>query len=233
MGIRMDRPPGKMSLTDLAECCVCEMNKYRRKEPSNDQYCLEIFRRAVVLRDNDAWAILQRQFNDSMRIWLGRHPSRDAALRHDGEQSYIDDAFRRFWQAVSEQKLTFSTLASALSYLHLCLNCAIMDALRAYSRPKEEPIPEYGQSDTDEPLVEDSYQENELWEILDGLLSGEKEKRVAYLHFHCNLKPREIIRYSPGEFSSEAEIYRLKRNIMERILRNADKIRWRLSGDEK
>ncbi len=234
MGIRMDdRPPGKMSLTDLAECCTCEMKKYRHKEPSNDKYCLEIFRRAVVLRNDDAWAVLRRQFSESVRIWLGRHPNRDAALRHDCEQSYIDDAFRRFWQAVSEQRLTFNTLASALSYLHLCLNCALMDALRAYSRPKEEPIPDYGQSDADEPLVEDSYQENELWEVIEGLLPGEKEKRVAYLHFHCNLKPREIIRYCPGEFSGEAEIYRLKRNIMERILRNADKIRWRLNGDEK
>ncbi len=72
-------------------------------------------------------------------------------------------------------------------------------------------------------VVEDSYQENELWEVIEGLLSGEKEKRVAYLHFHCNLKPREIMRYCPGEFSSEGEIYRLKRNIMERILRNVDK----------
>ncbi len=229
----MNRPPGNMSLADLAERCTSEMNKYRRREPSDDQYCLEIFRRAVVLRENEAWAVLQRQFGENVRIWFARHPSREAALRLDAEQSYIDDAFRRFWQAVSEQKLAFHTLASALSYLHLCLNCAIMDALRAYSRPKEEPIPDYGQFDMDEPSVEESYQESELWEIIEALLPGEKEKRMAFLHFHCNLKPREIIRYCPGEFSCEDEIYRLKRNIMERILRNADKIRWRLSGDEK
>jgi hypothetical protein len=212
-----------MSLTDCAERCTSQMNKYRRRESSDDQYCLEIFRRAVVLRENDAWTVLQRQFGENVRIWFGRHPSRQAALRLDGEQSYIDDAFRRFWQAVSEQKLAFHTLASALSYLHLCLNCAIMDALRAYSRPKEEPIPDYGQSDTDEPSLEESYQEGELWEIIEGLLPGEKEKRMAFLHFHCHLKPREIIRYCPGEFSSEDEIYHLKRNIMERILRNVDK----------
>jgi hypothetical protein len=40
----------------------------------------------------------------------------------------------------------------------------------------------------------------------------------------------EIIRYFPDEFRSEEEIYRLKRNIMERLMRNIDKIRWRLSG---
>ena len=232
MGIKLNSLPGNMSLTDLAERCTSEMNKYRRREASDDQYCLEIFRRAVILRDGDAWAVLQRQFCEHVRIWLSRHPQREAALRHDGEQSYIDEAFRRFWQAVSEQQLTFRTLASALSYLHLCLNCAVMDTLRAYSRPKEGPLPDYEQSMADEPAVEDSYQENELWEIIEALLPGEKERRVAFLHFHCNLKPREIIRYCPGEFSNEDEIYRLKRNIMERILRNADKIRWRLSSDE-
>jgi DNA-directed RNA polymerase specialized sigma24 family protein len=225
--------PGTMSLTNLVELCTNEMNKYRRKEASDDQYCLEIFRRAVILGDNQAWAVLQRQFCEHVRIWLSRHPQREAALRHDEEQSYIDDTFRRFWQAVSEQRLQFQTLASALSYLHLCLNCAVMDVLRAYSRPKEEPLPDYGQSNSEEPAVEDSYQETEVWETIEALLAGEQEKRMAFLHFHCNLKPREIMQYCPGEFSGEDEIYRLKRNIMERLLRSADKIRWRLSSGEK
>ena len=50
MGIRMDRAPGEMSLTDLVACCVREMNKYRNKEASNDRYGLEIFRRAMRAR---------------------------------------------------------------------------------------------------------------------------------------------------------------------------------------
>lgn len=62
---------------------------------------------------------------------------------------------------------------------------------------------------------------------------GEKERRIAYLHFHCNLKSREIMRSCAGEFSGEDEIYRLKRTIVERILRTADKIRWRLSNQDQ
>ena len=231
MGIKMDRPPSEMSLADLTVCCAREMARYRRKEPCNDQYCLEIFHRAVFLRNEDAWAILQKQFTEYVRMWLGRHPYREVALRIEPEEkSYIDDAFTRFWRAVNEQKLQFITLAAALSYLHLCLHSTIMDSLRSYSRPKEEPMPDYGHPD--EPLVEDHYYETELWEIIKQLLPGEREKRVAYLHFHCNLKPREIVRFVPQEFSSEDEIYRLKRNIMERLLRHADTIRWKLRGYE-
>jgi hypothetical protein len=226
----MDRPPGEMSLVDLTACCVQEMGKYRRKEACNDQYCLEVLRRAVIVRDGRAWEVLQQLFSDNVRLWINRHPHHEAALRHESEQTYICDTFRRFWQSVSEQKVTFSTLAGALSYLHLCSHSAIMDTLRLYSRPKEEPLPEYSQGTGGEPFVEDAYHQNELWEIIENLLPSQKEKRIAYLHFHCNLKPREIIRYCPGEFKDEDEIYRLKRNIMERILRNTDKIRWKLDG---
>jgi hypothetical protein len=218
-----------MSLRILAEQSAQEINKYRHNEPSDERYCLEIFRRAVTLRDDDAWAILQRQFTENVRFWLARHACKEAALRHETEQDYVDHAFRRFWQAVSDQALTFTSLASALRYLRLCLNCAIMDTLRAYAHSRLEPLPEQGHPD--EPHAEDHYDESELWETIRSLLANDRERRVAYLHFHCNLKPREIMRYCPGEFASESEIYRLKRNIMERIMRNIDKIRWRLAGD--
>ncbi|MBE3558500.1 MAG: hypothetical protein IMW89_04655, partial [Ktedonobacteraceae bacterium] len=100
-------------------------------------------------------------------------------MRHDVEKSYIDDTFSRFWKAVSEQKLEFTSLAGALSYLHLCLNCAVMDTLRMYSRPREEPMPDYGHPD--EPLFEDHYHEGELWEAIKAILPGKREQRVAFL----------------------------------------------------
>src|SRR5947208_16788786 len=104
----MEQPlPSEMSLVDLAECSACEMKKYRRKELSNDQYCLEILRRAILLKDNNAWSILQDQLSDNVRMWIGRHPQRELALRYDNEMSYVYDAFRRFWQAVSDHKLSF------------------------------------------------------------------------------------------------------------------------------
>jgi len=217
-----------MSLTLLAEYCTQEMNKYRQNEPDDERYGLEIFRRAVTLHDHDAWATLQRQFTENVRFWFAHHTYRDAALRYDNEQSYIDDTFERFWQSVSNRALTFTSLAGVLRYLRLCLHCAIIDTLRVYTRPRLEALPEQG--DPDEPQVEDRYHQSELWETIRNLLTNERERRVAYLHFHCNLKPREIIRYCPGEFVSEGEIYRLKRNIMERIKRNIDKVRWYL-GD--
>ena len=69
---------------------------------------------------------------------------------------------------------------------------------------------------------------SEVWETLQTMLSDEREKRLAYLLFHCGLKPREIIRFCPQEWSNVHEIYRFRRNLMARLLYNADQLRWRL-----
>src|SRR2546429_416771 len=86
-----------------------------------------------------------------------------------------------------------------------------------------------GPGEPGEPLVEDSTDNSEVWDMLQMILSDPREQRVAYLLFHCGLKPREIVRFCSQEWSDVQEIYRLRRNIMERLLRNADYLRWQLS----
>ena len=61
------------------------------------------------------------------------------------------------------------------------------------------------------------------------MLPNKRERRLAYLLYHCGLKPREIVRFCPQEWSDVREIYRLRRNILERFLRHADHLRRRLS----
>jgi hypothetical protein len=77
--------------------------------------------------------------------------------------------------------------------------------------------------------VEETTDSSEVWEILLTMLPDEREKRLAYLYFHCGLGPREIMRLCPQEFRDLHEIYHLRRSIMERVLYNADQLRWRLS----
>ena len=216
-----------MSLFALEEHSMREIDNYRRGSVYNDRYCLEILRRATLHGDQHAWECLQRCFNGILRGWMHRHPSRDAAYHFDSDENYIAQAFERFWLASAcNEKLEFSTLAAALRYLHACLNGAILDTLRAYSRPKEVPLPEPGEAG--EPLVEEYDEGGEVWEAIHSLLPDEREQRVAYLLYHCGLKPREIVRFCPQEFSGVQEVYRLRRNIVERLLRNAASIRWRL-----
>jgi len=235
MDIKMEDLPNQMDLPILADRCMSEIQKYRRKEPHDDQYCLEIFHRAMVNHDPDAWELLQQRFSPIVRAWMRNHPHRDVACRHQSEEDYVVDTFSRVWQASIRNMLAFDTLAAALSYLKLSLQGTIVDRLRAYSRPKEAPLPDPG-SDTyysEEPATEDDYDSHELWAIIKGLLPDKRERRLAYLLYHCGLKSREIVQYVPEEFSDIKEIYRLTRNIMERLVRNRDLIRWRLSDGKE
>ena len=222
-------PLCSMSVAALAAGCMTEMDKYRRGEPHSDQYCVELLRRALVQRDHEAWESVQQRFTGMMQRWMHSHPMREMACRHDSQENYIAQAFARFWIAtVVHQKVEFRTVASALRYLRASLNAAVLDTLRAYARPKEMPLPEHEESS--ELYTCDQDDAGEVWEVVRSFLPDERDQRVAYLLFHCGLKPREILKHCPREFSDIQEIYRLRRNITERLARNSALLRWRL-GD--
>ncbi|GAC1618475.1 MAG: hypothetical protein NVS4B7_10770 [Ktedonobacteraceae bacterium] len=231
MGIEMDKPSREMSLSALSDYCVSEIGKYSRGEPHDDQYCLEIFHRAMVDGNEHAWEILHQRFSSVMLNWVRRHPNREAAYRCDDEKSYVDRAFRRLWMRTKHnQVLEFNTLAGALHFLRMCLNSDIVDTLRAQLRPEETSLPESGFSE--EPTSSEPDNGHELWEAIKSLLSNEREQRLAYLVYYCGLKPRQIVQLCPDEFSNVHEIFSLKRNIVDRLKRNKDRLRWLLGDDE-
>jgi len=67
-----------------------------------------------------------------------------------------------------------------------------------------------------------------VWDNIKGQLSNKRERRLVFLFYHCNLKPKEIVRNYPEEFSGIQEIYQLTWNIMERLIHNRDQSRPRL-----
>lgn len=221
--------PHAMSVTELADRCMSEVNNYRNGEPSDDQYGVELFRRALMQRDALAWEIVQQRFNELMLQWMRSHPMRKVAGRLDSEENYVAQAFTRFWQSTAvNQKIEFRSLAAVLRYLRATLNGTIHDTLRTYARAREMPLPEFGE--IGELIAIEHDDGRELWEVIKSLLPDKRQQRVAYLLFHCCLKPREIVHYCSEEFSDVQEIYRLRRNIFERLLRNANYIRWRLDN---
>ena len=215
-----------LSISALVEKCQQEIQAFRSGKPFNETYGLELLHRAIIQGDQFAWQGLQQCLGEMVRGWLRCHPSRAAACRWESEENYVALAFERFWQATARQRLAFESFAGALAYLRASLNGVILDTLRAYSRPKEVPLSETGESE--EPYREDQADSNELWEILQTMLPNEREQRLAYLLYHCGLKPGEIVRFCPQAWNDIQEVYRLRRNIVERLLRNAEQLRWRL-----
>ena len=230
MGMRMEEALFSMNLSRLSDRCASELNKHRRKLAADERFCLEIFRRAIIEHVDQAWSVLQQCFEEVVRIWLRSHSSQDVALRRDSEENYVAQTFSRFWYAVRTQHIEFQTLNSALSYLHATLNGIIMDTMRSQLRSKNVPLPDPGFPE--EPSVEDSDDGHETWEAIQKLLTDERETQLAYLLYYCGFKPREIVTRYPQEFNDVKEVYRLNCNIVDRLRRNRDRLRWLLGEEE-
>lgn len=199
------------------------MSTYQHSNSSSDEYLVELLHRAILHNDQNARTQVQQCLRGVVRDWLHRHPH----IRLDNEENYVDGAFERFWQVTIDRRIAFSTLASALRYLYVCLNGAILDRLRVSSCPKEIPLPR--SAFPGEPLLKDVTSSAEIWEHLQRKLLNVREQRLAYLLFHCGFKPGEIAHCCPQEFSDVYEIYRLRCNIIERILCDVDHLPWRLT----
>jgi hypothetical protein len=200
------------------------MIHYSREEANAHQYCLELLRRATVQQDAHAWECLQRQLREIVLSWMRQHPDKEAACRLGSEEHYVNQAFERFWNAtLRHQNLEFTTFAAALHYLRACLNGAILDSLRAYSLLREVPLPEPGFPG--ELVLKDGMDNGARWENLQEMLPDLRERRVAYLLFHCGLSPREIVRFCPQDFNDIDEISRLRLSLLERLLHHADHLR--------
>ena len=194
----------------------------RTGERSTDQTDLEVFQCALSRRNDEAWNLLLVRFQGQVLTWAQNHPQRDLASRYHTLDSYVAMAFERFWQATTRhQSLICSELPSALSYLKACLNGAILDTLRYYARP-EVPLSEPGQLHPAQQAFEDLASDEELWEAMMQPFSCSREQRIAYLLFHCGLKPRKIVQVCPDEFPQIEEVYRLRHTLVDRLLRHAD-----------
>ena len=199
------------------------MNADQRSNSSNDNYVVELLHRAMMNADQNARVKVQQCLCGIVRSWFHRHPHREALCRLDNEEHYIDVAIERFWRVTIDQRIEFNTLATALQYLRASLNGAILDRLRASAQPREVLLLWSGFPG--ESLYEDVISSAAVWEGVQKELLNLREQRLAYLLFHCELKPEEIIQCYSQEFSDVCEIYRLRRNIIERILCNVDHLR--------
>ncbi len=212
----------------FADWGAYEVKQNRTRERTQELTDLEVFQHAFSQGNDEAWSQLFARFQSLVLTWAQNHPQRDLASRYHAPDFYVALAFERFWQATtSNPSLVFSELSTALSYLKACLNGAILDTLRHYARP-EVSLPEPGQLHLAERASEDLAPDGDLWEAMKHLLSSSREQRVAYLRFHCGLKPREIVRFCPDEFPQVGEVSCLRRTIMDRLLQHADLHSFRL-----
>lgn len=225
-GAPSDLPqPAQMDLEALRRRCVLESERFYRGQPHDTRYAYELFRRALVERNELAWEHLYNLYRPLVESWV----KRSGAFASSGESSeyFVGPAFTRFWQAVTPERFaSFPTLAALLHYLQLCSGCVVIDSVRAQSWAEmlpEEAIPSGHRRRTapDEEAV-DRISRQEFWRFIDSHLRGEAERVVVYDSFVMGMKPGDIFGRHHHLFSSVSDVYNIKRNVLGRLSRNRD-----------
>jgi DNA-directed RNA polymerase specialized sigma24 family protein len=215
----------EMSLAELGRRCREETLRFLRGEARDDAFCLEVFERAVVRRDEEAWAAIISQYRGIVLAYVRQHTF--SAMLSEQDDYWINRAFQRFWSAVGPERFgQFPDLAALLKYLKLCVHSVLLDearARRAGPTSGLDEVPETAAAPTNaERSVVGKLAGEQLWQAILRELQDEPERIVAYLSFVRDLKPAEIVERHPEHFDSVADVYRIKRNVVDRLRRSLE-----------
>jgi RNA polymerase sigma factor (sigma-70 family) len=214
-----------LSINELARCCSEETAKFLKQSTSNDRYCLELFRRAIVSRSDDAWACIYQQYAPLVLTWVNQHQSATALLGQDGSASLVNAAFAKFSQALTPAKMdNFDSLAAVLKYLKMCVHSVIADEVRSRQARQYEETLELIEHEpaSDDPAddVVSNISAQSLWQVIQEELNSEDERVLIYLAYVQGMKPSEISVQHNRLFPTVEDVYRIKRNVLERLRRN-------------
>jgi DNA-directed RNA polymerase specialized sigma24 family protein len=214
-----------LTLAGLSHRCGQETEAFFRRAAYDPAYCFELFRRALMERNQPAYDRLYAQYQPLVAGWVEHHPSFPAS----GEevQYFVNRAFEKLWQALTPDKFPrFGDLKALLSYLKLCTHSVVIDHARARQRAllDEEPGEAIlaGQAaaiDVEEDAIETA-QQQEFWRLINQRLADEKEQAVVFGSFVLAMKPAELHLCYAHLFSDVHDVYRTKQNVLERLRRD-------------
>ncbi len=217
--------PMLMDLALLEQRCAAESERFYRGQPHDTRFAHELFRRALVERDEQAWAVIYNHYRTLVESWIRR----SGAFASSGESSeyFVGPVFMRFWQAISGERFaSFPSLASLLHYMQMCASCVVIDSVRAQSWGEmlpEEAIPagRAPRTDPDEEAMQRVHR-TEFWSYIGTQLSGEAERVVIYGSYVLGMKPGDIFESYTHLFASINDVYNIKRNVLGRLSRNQE-----------
>lgn len=217
--------PEQMDLAALMRRCATESERFYRGLPHDTRFSYELFRRALVERNEAAWEQLFQHYSGLVEGWVRR----SGAFTSSGESSeyFVVGAFVKFWRAITPERFaSFPTLASLLHYLQLCATSVVIDSVRAQSW--SEMLPEESMNASQAPQhspdeeAMSRVQREEFWHFIDRQLHSEEERLVVYCSFVLCQTPRAIFAQRNDLFGSVNDVYNVKRNVLGRLSRNSE-----------
>jgi hypothetical protein len=217
--------PTQIEIGALIRRCIVESERFYRGQPHDTRFAYELFRRALVERNEVAWEHIYTHYSGLVESWVRR----SGAFVGSGESSeyFVSLAFTRFWRAITPERFeSFPTLPSLLHYLQLCAGCVVIDSVRAQSWSEmlpEESIPfdRAARTSPDEEAME-RVNRQEFWSYISSQLNDEAERVVVFDFFVMGMKPGDIYDHRQDLFTSVKDVYNVKRNVLGRLSRNSE-----------
>jgi DNA-directed RNA polymerase specialized sigma24 family protein len=187
-------------------------------EQANQDF--ELFRRAIVERDEAAWATIHMRYRALLTSWAYRCGA--STRTYEAAADLADQALSRAWAALTPDRFAaFSSLGQLLGYLRSCVTTTVIDCVRAQAS-SERAVPDTyaGTAATPEQEVLADLSRDELWQLVIELAATPAEQIVLVETFACDLTPRAIRARHPRIFLDVASVYRAKRNVLARLRHN-------------
>ena len=213
----------RLSHAELSRRCREQTARYRRREPYDGRYCLELLRRAIDGRDERCWQELHVIYDDQVLAWCRRAGAGLAAE----PQELAALTWEKFWQNYTPAKLAAASgLTAVLRYLQMCAASVVVD----YSRGRTRSVP----LDAAERAEEQSAVGTEIervdaeafWHMIGRHLRDERERVLVYLTYELGLKPADVQAHRPDLFPTVSDVYRMNRNVLDRLRRSRDLAAW-------
>lgn len=203
------------------DCMDGEERSYKKIEvvlqEFDEQFWLKKFHHALKHGDQDSQRRLQQKFSTLVIDLIHNHPLAALALGLQNQEYYVTETFRRFWNTTLRHQIyNLKSLPDVLLNLSMSVNDVILDSLRSFSALKA--IPSTSNHFMAEMLARDNVQSLELWERIECEFANFRARKIAFLLFHCALKPDEILVRFPNEFSDVNEISQIRCHVMNLLI---------------
>ncbi|HEU5103280.1 MAG TPA: hypothetical protein VFU22_29870 [Roseiflexaceae bacterium] len=198
----------------------------------SDAACYELFRRAIEQRDADAWADIAQNYRGLLAAWAAQSSAGYVSVEPPGD--IADQALARAWAALSSAHFSaFPHIATLMAYLRTCVRATVIDQAREQASQQRavQSLESTIVSSTPEQTVLQALDRSEIWRLIMEITSRPEERVIVYESLVYALPPRAIQARHPDMFADVADVYRVKRNLINRFQRNRDLQRlWHESG---
>lgn len=212
-----------LDTTGLIARCAEQNRSFYHRQANDERFCLELFRRAIVKREDAAWTAIVAQYRPQVERWIQRMGSVDVQLAEE----LTADAIMRFWRAYTPNDLFRARgLSDILGYWRDCARSAVLDWRR---RTRREALslddldgftsPNKAGNPWEDRLAQQEIRA-QLWHLVLEHCQDEDDLLLTRRVFVEGLKPREVFAQAPQRFTRQEEVYQKLRNLKDRLRRD-------------